>query len=205
MYGHEWSFFNLWRWMNWLQRIDVILLALMLAHIVVVVIIRVSYCYRLACREEASDRTFQHGRRKLVADMSLKVGTLNSIALVAPYFGLAGRVHRHCDWIPWCWYRGGVRTCHSDGRRRSTRRVYYNRRGTGRSDPSNIVLQLSPHANRLAWWRNSWPCVRDKEPILWIRANAPTGGTILEDLIPLHSSAHSSYSRRNGVYGVLLL
>lgn len=78
--------------MNWLQRLDVILLALMFAHIVVVVI-RVSYCYRLARHAEASDigsKAFQRSRRKLVADLSIKVGTLNSIALVAPYLGLAG-------------------------------------------------------------------------------------------------------------------
>ncbi len=92
MYGYEWSFRYLWRWMNWLQRLDVIVLALMLAHIIVVVI-HVFYRYRLARREEAIDtasRAFQRGRRKLVADLSIKVGTLNSIALVAPYLGLAG-------------------------------------------------------------------------------------------------------------------
>jgi|CZKY01.1.fsa_nt_gi biopolymer transport protein ExbD len=78
--------------MNLLQRLDVIVLALMLAHIVVVVA-RVSYSYRLARRVEAIDtasRAFQRGRRKLVADLSIKVGTLQSIALVAPYLGLSG-------------------------------------------------------------------------------------------------------------------
>jgi biopolymer transport protein ExbD len=92
MYGFEWSFRYLWRWMNWLQRLDVIVLALMLAHIVVVVI-HVSYRYRLARRaeaREAASSAFQRGRRTLVADLSIEVGTLNSIALVAPYLGLAG-------------------------------------------------------------------------------------------------------------------
>src|ERR1700687_193936 len=92
MHGYEWSFGYLWRWMNWLQRVDVIVLALMLAHVVVVVI-RVSYSYRVARSMEAIDTAssaFQRGRRKLVADLSIKVGTLKSIALVAPYLGLSG-------------------------------------------------------------------------------------------------------------------
>jgi biopolymer transport protein ExbD len=78
--------------MNLLQRLDVIVFALMLVHIVVV-ITRVSNSYRLARRAEALDttsRAFQRGRRKLVADLSIKVGTLKSIALVAPYLGLSG-------------------------------------------------------------------------------------------------------------------
>jgi biopolymer transport protein ExbD len=82
----------LWHWMNLLQRLDVIVFALMLAHILVVVT-RVSYSYRLARRAEAMDtasRAFQRGRRKLVADLSIKVGTLKSIALVTPYLGLSG-------------------------------------------------------------------------------------------------------------------
>ena len=90
--GCEWTLRYLWHWMNLLQRLDVIVLALMLAHIVVVVA-RVSYSYRLACRVEAIDtasRAFQRRRRKLVADLSIKVGTLKSIALVAPYLGLSG-------------------------------------------------------------------------------------------------------------------
>src|ERR1700730_7785907 len=92
MYGFAWSFRFLWRWMNWWQRIDVIVLALMLAYIVVV-LIHVSYHYRLACRAEAIDGdpiTFHRDRRKLVADLNIKVGALNSIAFVAPYLGLAG-------------------------------------------------------------------------------------------------------------------
>jgi biopolymer transport protein ExbD len=78
--------------MNLLQRLDVIVFALMLAHILVVVT-RVSYSYHLARRAEAVDtasRAFQRGRRKLVADLSIKVGTLKSIALVAPSLGLSG-------------------------------------------------------------------------------------------------------------------
>ena len=64
MYGYDWSFRYLWFWMNWLQRLDVIVLALMLAHIVVVVI-HVFCRYRIARRVEAIDigsRAFQRGR-----------------------------------------------------------------------------------------------------------------------------------------------
>lgn len=78
--------------MNLLQRLDVIALALMLVHIVVVVS-RFSYLYHLARRAGATDTNsgaFQRARRKLVADLSIKVGTLKSIALVAPYLGLLG-------------------------------------------------------------------------------------------------------------------
>lgn len=92
MHGHEWRFRYLWHWMNLVQRLDVIALALMLAHIAIVVA-RVFYSYQLTRRAEASDtnsRAFQRGRRKLVADLSIKVSTLKSIALVAPYLGLLG-------------------------------------------------------------------------------------------------------------------
>lgn len=92
MYGYELSFRNLWHCMNWLQCLDVVVLALMLAHIVVVVI-RVCYSYRLARRVEGIDtssRAFQCDRTKLVTDLSIKVGTLKSVALVAPYLGLSG-------------------------------------------------------------------------------------------------------------------
>jgi biopolymer transport protein ExbB/TolQ len=78
--------------MNLLQRLDVIALALTLVHIVVVVS-RFSYLYHLARRAGATDTNgsaFQRARRKLVADLSIKVGTLKSIALVAPYLGLLG-------------------------------------------------------------------------------------------------------------------
>ena len=87
-----WSFRYLWRSMDWLQRLDVIVLVLMLAHIAVVCI-HASYRYRLARRAGATDatsRAFQRDRRKLVADLGIKVCTLNSIAVVAPYLGLAG-------------------------------------------------------------------------------------------------------------------
>src|SRR5579864_133063 len=92
MYDYAWSFRELWRCMNCWQRVDVIVLAIMIVHIVAV-LLYTSHHYRLACREEAindDSRTFQRDRRELLANLHMKVGTLDSIAFVAPYLGLAG-------------------------------------------------------------------------------------------------------------------
>ncbi|PYX84624.1 MAG: hypothetical protein DMG68_20235 [Acidobacteria bacterium] len=92
MYRYEWSLPYLWRWMNWLQRLDVIVLALMLARIVIVVV-EVSYRCQLAGRDEGIDTAsgaFQRDRRTLVANLNRKVGGLRSIASTAPFLGLAG-------------------------------------------------------------------------------------------------------------------
>jgi biopolymer transport protein ExbB/TolQ/biopolymer transport protein ExbD len=91
-YGCEWSIRYLWHWMNWFGRLDVILLALMLAHIVAVVA-RFSYRYRLARRAEAigtASRAFHRGQRKFIADLSREASGLKSIASTAPFLGLAG-------------------------------------------------------------------------------------------------------------------
>lgn len=92
MYGYEWGFRYLWRWMNWLQHLDVFVLALMFVH-VAVLFIRVSYRCHLARLAEATDQPsvlFQRGRRKLVADSNLRVSTLKSIVSTAPFLGLVG-------------------------------------------------------------------------------------------------------------------
>jgi biopolymer transport protein ExbD len=82
----------MWQYMDWLQRLDIIVLALMLAYICAVVT-RVSYQLRNSRHERAADifePAFRHSRRKLVADLILEVISLKSIALVAPYLGLVG-------------------------------------------------------------------------------------------------------------------
>jgi len=92
MYGYEWGFRYLWRWMNWLQHLDVFVLVLMLVH-VAVLLIRVSHRCHFARLAEATDNAsvvFQRGRRKLVADLNLKVSSLKSIASTAPFLGLVG-------------------------------------------------------------------------------------------------------------------
>src|SRR5271165_1366085 len=91
-YECEWGVGYLWRWMNWITRLDVFVLALMLAY-VVVVFTRVSYRYHVARRSRDIDTAspaFLRTRRKLVADLSAKAGNVKSIAFVAPYLGLAG-------------------------------------------------------------------------------------------------------------------
>ena len=82
----------MWSWMNWLGRLDVILLALLLVHIVFVVG-RVSHRCRSARKAIATDtdrQAFQRNRRMLVAELVLWVGSLRSIANIAPFLGLAG-------------------------------------------------------------------------------------------------------------------
>jgi biopolymer transport protein ExbD len=91
-YGCEWTVGYLWRWMNWITRLDVIVLTFMLSYVVVVVI-HVSCRYHVARRERETDTAspaFQRTRRKLAADLSVKVGNIKSIASTAPYLGLAG-------------------------------------------------------------------------------------------------------------------
>jgi len=90
--GCEWSVGYLWRWMNWVVRLDVIVLALMFVYVVVVVT-RVFCRYHLARRETETDTAcpaFQRTRRKLAADLSVKVGNIKCISSTAPYLGLAG-------------------------------------------------------------------------------------------------------------------
>jgi biopolymer transport protein ExbD len=72
--------------MNWIVRLDVILLAFMLAYVVIVVT-RVSYRARLTHRAGEIDSA---GRSKLAALLSTDLGSLKAIASGAPYLGLAG-------------------------------------------------------------------------------------------------------------------
>ncbi len=86
-YGCEWSITYLWRWMNWTARADVLVLALLLVYSFVVVL-RVSYDYHLHRSQYGID-TDGRGQAKL-ADLSIEVGSLRSIASIAPYLGLGG-------------------------------------------------------------------------------------------------------------------
>ena len=84
--GCEWTVGYLWRWMNWIMRLDVIVLELMLAYVVVVVIYA-SYRCHLARRERGINSA---SRSKLAAVLSIQLGGLKGIASAAPYLGLAG-------------------------------------------------------------------------------------------------------------------
>ncbi len=85
-YGCEWGIRYLWRWMSWIGRADIYVLALLLAYSVAV-FLRVSWRYCLARRAGGIDSP---GRRKLAADLSTAVSSLKSVAFTAPYLGLAG-------------------------------------------------------------------------------------------------------------------
>jgi biopolymer transport protein ExbD len=90
--GCESTIEYLWRWTSSWQRWDLYALALMLAYVVVVVV-RVSYRYYSAHRAERADISgdaFQRARKKLIAELSLRVNGLKSVAATAPYLGLVG-------------------------------------------------------------------------------------------------------------------
>jgi len=75
------------------ERLALLGLALMLVH-VIVVLISVSYRCHVARRvqeiDDAASPALQRSRRKLVADLRLRVGTLRAIGSTAPLLGLAG-------------------------------------------------------------------------------------------------------------------
>lgn len=82
----EWTIRHLWRWMSSFGHLDVILLALMLVYLFAV-LIHVCCRYYLARRAGGIDGA---GRRRLAAFLSIEAGDLKSIAVTAPYLGLAG-------------------------------------------------------------------------------------------------------------------
>lgn len=84
--GCEWTIRYLWRWMSSFGRYDVIVLALMLVYLFAVVI-HVCCRYYLARSAQGIESA---GRRTLATALSIEVGSLKSIAITAPYLGLAG-------------------------------------------------------------------------------------------------------------------
>src|SRR5258706_7272954 len=73
----------LWDHLDWISRLDVFVLAAMLAYIAVV-FSRDSYSCREACRESGAHV------RALIVDLNRRVRILRSIVTAAPYLGLAG-------------------------------------------------------------------------------------------------------------------
>jgi biopolymer transport protein ExbD len=84
--GCEWSVGYVWRRMNWIVHLDVILLALMLVCVGVVAA-RIFYRYHLA---PLGGSTNSAGRGKIAAVACIQLGILKAIASSAPYLGLAG-------------------------------------------------------------------------------------------------------------------
>jgi len=82
----EWNIRFLWRWMSSFGHLDVIVLALMLVYLFAVVI-HVCCRYYLARRARGIDNP---STRALASALKIEVGALKSIAITAPYLGLAG-------------------------------------------------------------------------------------------------------------------
>lgn len=86
--GCEWTIGYLWRSMSTFGRLDVIVLALVLVYFFAIVI-HVCCHYYLARRVQRIDSDGA-GSKKLAAVLNVQVGSLKSIALAAPWLGLAG-------------------------------------------------------------------------------------------------------------------
>jgi hypothetical protein len=87
-YRCGWNLFEIWRWMSFFQRLDVVVLALLLGY-VIVAFIYVTHRIR-STSASATQNDGQARRMASAADVSVWVRTLESIARVAPFFGLAG-------------------------------------------------------------------------------------------------------------------
>lgn len=85
-YGCEWDIGYLWRLMSWIGHADVYLLAILLAYSAAV-FLRV---FRRYCRTGRAPEIDSSGRMKVVADLRTATRSLQSIAFIAPYLGLAG-------------------------------------------------------------------------------------------------------------------
>lgn len=90
-YRCGWNFFEIWRWLSFFQRLDVIALAILLAYVVIAAIYvsrRIRSANAIASRNNGQALSLD--RVAPGADLHVWVGTLKSIARVAPFFGLAG-------------------------------------------------------------------------------------------------------------------
>lgn len=99
--GREWNIASLWRSSDWFERLVLVALALMLAY-ALFVLGRFYYRSYLAHREFGalvpdSTHAFQRRQRTLLAELSLGVGTLKSIASAAPFLGLTGTCYGILD------------------------------------------------------------------------------------------------------------
>ena len=82
-YGHDWSLWYLWGCLDWISRLDILVLALTFAYIVIVAGRGSCRCSQARCESHAHLRALRD-------DLRRRVRTLQSIASVAPYLGLAG-------------------------------------------------------------------------------------------------------------------
>ncbi len=82
-YEPEWNVLYLWDYLDFISRLDVFVLAVILVYIAIV-FSRDSYRCREAYRESRAHVC------ALTVDLKRRVRTLQSVAFTAPYFGLAG-------------------------------------------------------------------------------------------------------------------
>jgi biopolymer transport protein ExbD len=85
-YGCEWSIGNLWHSTYLLERLVLLLLAIMLGRIVLIV---VRLCYVLSRRPKSTDTKIR-ALTALAAELRVKLRSLRSILSTAPFLGLSG-------------------------------------------------------------------------------------------------------------------
>lgn len=88
IYEGEWGVSYFWYWLNWIARLDVLVLALMLTY-VIVLFSRALYRYHFAPRAPGSDSANRE-YREFIAELCTKAGSIKAIACAAPYVGLVG-------------------------------------------------------------------------------------------------------------------
>ena len=90
MYGREgeWGISYFWYWLNWIARLDVFVLALMLTY-VIAVFSRAFYRYHFAPGAQGSDSP-RGECREFIGELGIKAGSIKAIASASPYVGLVG-------------------------------------------------------------------------------------------------------------------
>ena len=143
-YGCECGIPCLWQSMGLLRRLDVMVLAFMLAR-VIAILGRAAYRYHSIRRSPATDTNI---RKVVAAELTLRLYTLRSIAHTAPFFGLAGS----CVGIFRLFHRNwnGERDRAGNHRSESGQGPDHNRCGDARHCSSNLFPQLPPDAVGLA-------------------------------------------------------
>jgi biopolymer transport protein ExbD len=85
-YGSEWGAGFLWHRMDWLVRLDVVVLGLLLLYTVVIVV-RVFHRNNIS-RHNGEIADF--AAKNVISELNIQVGTLKSIVSTAPYVGSVG-------------------------------------------------------------------------------------------------------------------
>lgn len=89
-YRSEWSAGYLWRQLDWISRLDVFVLGLILVYVVIIVIRGSSRSHHALRASRALVRDVAGELRNAACDLRQGLRTLRSVASTAPYLGLAG-------------------------------------------------------------------------------------------------------------------